>query len=133
MYMLSVFSIYIFEGILIFFKACKVKDKVHPRTGHEGPEGEYKYSCTLSLTSALDGDGYSTPKPGRFTPGKDAVPTVQEAGWVPVQVWTSAENLAPTGIRSPDRRTRSVSLYRLRYPGPQFLQNYIFLFPKREL
>jgi hypothetical protein len=28
------------------------------------------------------------------------------------------ENLAPTGIRSPDRPTRSESLYRLRYLGP---------------
>ena len=26
--------------------------------------------------------------------------------------------LAPTGIRSPDRPTRSQSLYRLNYPGP---------------
>jgi hypothetical protein len=32
------------------------KGKVHPRTGHEGPEGKM-YSCTLSLTSALDGVG----------------------------------------------------------------------------
>ena len=30
-----------------------------------------------------------------------------------------AENLAPTGIRSPDRPSRSESLYRLSYPGPQ--------------
>jgi hypothetical protein len=29
------------------------------------------YSCTLSLTSALDGGGWSTPRPGRFTPGKE--------------------------------------------------------------
>jgi len=30
-----------------------------------------------------------------------------------------ADNLAhPTGIRSPDRPTRSESLYRLSYPGP---------------
>jgi hypothetical protein len=29
-----------------------------------------------------------------------------------------AENLAPTGIRSPDRPARSESLYRLSYPGP---------------
>jgi len=29
--------------------------KVHPRTGHEGPEGEQSHSGTLSLTSALDG------------------------------------------------------------------------------
>jgi len=30
-----------------------------------------------------------------FTPGKDPVPIVQEAGWVLAQVWTCAENLAP--------------------------------------
>ena len=29
-----------------------------------------------------------------------------------------AENLAPTGFRSPDRSARSESLYRLSYPGP---------------
>jgi hypothetical protein len=42
-----------------------------------------------------------------FTPGKDPVPILQEAGWAPGPVWTRAENLAPTGIRSPDRPTRS--------------------------
>jgi hypothetical protein len=57
------------------------KGKIHPITGHEGPEGEYRYSCTLSLTSALDGVGWSTPRPGRFTPGNDPVPIVQETGW----------------------------------------------------
>jgi len=35
-----------------------------------------------------------------FTPGKDPVPMVQEAVWAPGPVWTGAENLAPTGIRS---------------------------------
>ena len=55
-----------------------------------------------------------TPRP-LFTPGKDPVPIVQEAGWAPGPVWTGAENLAPTGIRSPDRRARSQSLYRLSY------------------
>jgi hypothetical protein len=35
----------------------KGKGKVHPRTGHEAPEGEWKYSSTLSSTSALDGVG----------------------------------------------------------------------------
>jgi hypothetical protein len=35
----------------------------------------------------------------------------------PRAVWTGAENLAPTGIRSPDRPARSQSLYRLRYPA----------------
>ena len=30
-----------------------------------------------------------------FTPGRDLVPIVQEAGWAPGPVWTGAENLAP--------------------------------------
>jgi hypothetical protein len=30
---------------------------VHPRTCHEAPDVEYRYSSTLSLTSALDGVG----------------------------------------------------------------------------
>jgi hypothetical protein len=33
-------------------------------------------------------------------------------------VCKGAKILAPTGIRSPDRPARSVSLYRLSYPGP---------------
>ena len=53
------------------------------------------YSSTLPSTSALDGSGWSTPRPGRFTPRKDPVPIVQEAGWAPGTVWTGAENLTP--------------------------------------
>jgi hypothetical protein len=45
--------------------------KVHPRTGHEGREGEYTYSSTLSLTSTLDRGGWSTPHLSRFTAGKE--------------------------------------------------------------
>ena len=52
-----------------------------------------------------------------LTPGKDMVPIVQENGWAPGLVWTGAENLAPTRIRSPDRPARSQSLYRLCYPA----------------
>jgi len=50
-----------------------------------------------------------------FTPGKDPVTIVQEAVWAPVPVWTGSENLAPTGIRFPDRPTRSQSICRLSY------------------
>ena len=50
------------------------KGKVLPRTGHEGREGEQMSSSTLPSTSALDGGGWSTPRTGRFTPGKDPVP-----------------------------------------------------------
>jgi hypothetical protein len=58
----------------------------------------------------------ATPLPlfPRETPGI----IVYEDGWIPGPVWTGAENLAPTGIRSPDRPARSESLYRLSYPGP---------------
>jgi len=52
-----------------------------------------------------------------FTPGKDPVPIIQEAGWAPGLVWTGVENLTPTGFRSPDRPARSQSLYRLSYPA----------------
>jgi len=57
-----------------------------------------------------------TPRP-LFTPRKDLVPTVQEAGWATGPVWTGTENLVPTGIRFPDRPARGQSLYRLRYPA----------------
>jgi hypothetical protein len=42
--------------------------KIRPRKDHEVPEGEWRYSSTLSLTSALDGGGWLRPRPGRFTP-----------------------------------------------------------------
>ena len=71
----------------------KGKGKGIPRTGHEGPGGKQRHSSTISLTSALDG-GW-VPRPGCFTPEKDPVPIVQEAGWAPGPVWTGAENLAP--------------------------------------
>jgi hypothetical protein len=40
-------------------------------TGHENLQGKYRYSSTLSLTSALVCGGWSTPRPGRFTHGKE--------------------------------------------------------------
>ena len=51
------------------------------------------------MTTALEWGGVRvTPRP-LFTPGKDPVPIVQEAEWVPGPIWTGVENLAPTGIR----------------------------------
>jgi hypothetical protein len=91
--------------------------KVDPGTNHEGPEGEKMESYTPSLTSALDGGGWSTPRPSPFTPEKDPVPIVQETVWVLGSVWTAAKNLFPTEIRSPDRPARSEFQYRLSYPG----------------
>ena len=70
------------------------KGKVRPTTGHEGPERKM-YSYTLSLTSELGGDEWSSPSPGSFTPGKDPVPIVWEAGWTTGPVWTDGKYLAP--------------------------------------
>jgi hypothetical protein len=68
----------------------------------------------------------ASPTPWRLYPReREPVPIVQEAGWAPGPVWTSAENLAPTAIRSPDRPARSESLYRLRYPG--HIKCYVFI------
>jgi hypothetical protein len=47
------------------------KDKGHPITGHEGPEGEQRCNSNLSLTSAVDGVGWLTPRTGCFTTGKE--------------------------------------------------------------
>ena len=50
--------------------------KVHPKTGHEGPEGEQMYSSTLNSTSALDGVGGQRLAPAALPPGEDLVPIV---------------------------------------------------------
>ena len=102
-------------AIICFSKTSK--SKVHLGRGHEGPDGEEIYSSTLPSTLALAGGGWSTPHPGCFTPGKDPVPTVQEAGWALGPVWMGGENLAPTRIQSLDHPVRSELLYRLSYPG----------------
>jgi len=71
-----------------------------------------------------------TPRP-LFTPGKDPIPIVQEAGWAPGSVWPGAGNFASTGIPSPNRPARSQSLYRLSYRAHKLLyynpQNIKFL------
>jgi hypothetical protein len=70
------------------------------------------------MTSALEGLGGQRHAPAAFTPGKDSVPILQEAGWAPGPVWIGAENLTSTGILSPDRPAPSESLYPVSYPGP---------------
>ena len=54
-----------------------------------------------------------------FTPGKDPVPIVQEAGWAPGPVWAGVENLASTGIRSLDRPARSSVAIPTELPDPR--------------
>jgi hypothetical protein len=100
------------------------KGKVRHRIGHDDLEGEKRYSSTISLTTELDGVVcLVNVTPRQLYPReKNPVPILQETGWDSGPAWTDAENLAPIEIRSPDRPTRSESLYRLGYPGaPAFL------------
>ena len=55
----------------------------------------------------------STSRP-HFTPRKDPVPILQEAGWAPGPVWTGGKSL-PHRDSIPDRPARSQSLNRLSY------------------
>ena len=95
----------------------KRKDKGLPFQSHEVLEG-VTYIVPLSLTSALDVDVWSTPRPGRFTHGTVRVSIVYEAGWATRQIWTGVGEFNPAGIRPSIRPARSYSLHRLRYPSP---------------
>jgi len=53
-----------------------------------------------------------------FPPAKTRYPLCRRLGGPQGPVWKGVENLAPSGIQSPDRLARSESLYRLSYPGP---------------
>jgi hypothetical protein len=78
----------------------------------------------FNLCATLGGGGQRH-TPVALPPGKRPG-THYIGGWVgPDQIWTVSKNLTPTGIRSPDGRAHSESLYRPRYSGaPSNLYNY---------
>jgi len=94
------------------------------RTAHRGSRG---IALLFHDHGTRRGWGVSVMPLLLFTPGKDPVPIVQEAGWAPGPVWTGAENLAPTRIWSLDHPARSQSLYRLRYPAHLFHGSHFIL------
>ena len=57
----------------------------------------------------------STPRP-HFTPGKDLVPILQEAGWAPGPVWMGGKS-RPHRDSIADCPAHSQSLYQLSYPA----------------
>jgi hypothetical protein len=92
------------------------KSHVHPMTDHEGIEEEYSYCFPLSLTSSLDGGGWSAPLPSRFIPEKETryssykrlgVPQSQ-SGWMRIV-------FSPRGLEQSCPRGQSI--YRLRCYG----------------
>ena len=63
-----------------YFHDFEAKVNFTVEKNNEFPEEEQRYSSTLSLTSALHGDGWSTPRPGHFTSSNDPIPIVQRQG-----------------------------------------------------
>ena len=63
------------------------------------------------------GWGVQPHAPAPSTPGNDPVPIVQEPGWTPQGQSGRAENLIPTGIRSPTVQS-VVSYYNDLATGP---------------
>jgi len=123
-----------FTTLHMFLKSKKVKVKctlVQALTLCTGPTA-HRGSRGIGLLSHDHGTrrgwGVSITPRSLFTPGKDPAPIVQEAGWAPEPVWTCAENLATTGIRSSDHPARSRSLYRLSYLPHKFLKGTAFFF-----
>jgi hypothetical protein len=94
------------------------------RTAHRGSRG---LALLFLDHGTRRGWGVSVTLRPLFTPGKDPVPIVQEVEWAPGPAWTSAKNLALTGIRSPDRRGRSQSLYRLSYSAVEVQIHFLKL------
>jgi len=79
---------------------------------------EYRHRSTIFLTSALGRGAWSRPHLGRSSP-LDRPGTHCIGSWIGPRAGVDGwENLAPTGIRSPDGPSRSESLYRLSYSGP---------------
>ena len=92
-------SLYIVIVLLPLCKFCtpamlsllirKSTVEVHPITGHEGPEGQWRYTSILYLSSALDGAGGQ-----RHTPGNDLVYCTE--GWFcPRASWNACEKSCP--------------------------------------
>ena len=74
------------------------------------------------MTTALEGVEWSAARSGRSLPsGKTRYPLYRRLGG-PQGRSGPAENVAPLGIRSPDRPARSQSLYQLSYPADSLLQ-----------
>jgi hypothetical protein len=74
--------------------------------------GEWSYSSTHSLTSALDGGEWSASRPGRFTPWERAPGTPWIGGWVGPRAVLDAvvKRKIPSPRREPNPRTPIVQL-----------------------
>jgi hypothetical protein len=84
---------------------------------HEGVLGEWTYSSTHSVTSALDGGEWSASRPGRFTPRERAPGTHWIGGWVGSRAVVDAvmKRKIPSPRRESNPRTPIVQPITQRY------------------
>jgi hypothetical protein len=95
---------------LAFLTAAKLSYPVTvlPITGHEGPEGEQKYCFTLSLTSTLDGGGWSMPRHSHLNPNRELQYSLnRRLGGLQGQTGWVQKIAPPTRIQSLDRPAHS--------------------------
>jgi len=101
------------------------KGKIHPRTGHGGPDGEKRYSSTLSLTSALDGGRWSTTRPGRSLPqGKTRYPLYRRLGGPQGRSGQMRKISPPSGLDTGTVQPWASRYTELAIPAPN--HDYIF-------
>jgi hypothetical protein len=90
------------------------KGQVHPRKGNEGPKGEWRYSCTLTLTSVLDVGGWVVNAAPRLLYPQERPGTHCTGGWVgPRAVLDRVRKVSP----SPRFDPRTVQPVTSRYTG----------------
>jgi hypothetical protein len=72
-----------YSATVIFPSNTQLKGQMLSSSRPWKPRGGVELQLYSFVTSALVEDGWSASRPGSFTPGKDLVPIVQEAGWAP--------------------------------------------------
>ena len=103
----------------LVFTDSSVTENFTPEQAMKAQRGGSGSSSALPVISALDRGWMVNATTWPLYPrGRDAVAIVKESECVPWPVWTGAENLAPTEIRSRDRPARTESQYRLSYRVP---------------
>jgi hypothetical protein len=100
-----------FQHVSVELNLPQDKSEFYPRTGHEGIEGKYTYSSTLSLTPALDGMGGQGHAPTALPLGKETRYTLYgKLGGSQGRSGRLRKMSSPTGLRSPDRSASNHSL-----------------------
>ena len=94
------------------------KGKVHPTSSQEDPDGDRRYTSTLSVTSALDKCGWSAPRSGLLTPGISAGGQRHGPASLPPAITGYLLHRRLRGLCGLSGRVRKISTHRDSIPGP---------------